>query len=210
MRNLYNMNIFLHKNDVPTHIKWSDCVAIDTETMGLNPLRDRLCVVQLTFGDGAVHLVQFDGTDYSAPVLQHILQDENIMKIFHFARFDVAVLYHYLGVQTHPVYCTKIASKLTRTYTDKHSLMALVGEILEINLSKQQQSSNWGANVLSPAQQQYAASDVAYLHALKIELDKRLDETGRWDMAKSAFGFIMTRAIMDINGFASMDIFSHS
>lgn len=210
MRTLHDMNILLHKNDLPAQVKWSDCVAIDTETMGLNPLRDRLCVVQLTFGDGDVHLVQFDNTDYSAPVLCKILHDQNIMKLFHFARFDVAVLYHYLGVQTHPVYCTKIASKLTRTYTDKHGLMALVEEILGVSLSKQQQSSNWGANTLSNAQKKYAATDVVYLHALKIELDKRLDEAGRWDMAKSAFGFIMTRAIMDINGFANMDIFAHS
>ncbi len=210
VRTLYSMQILLHNNDLPAHIKVSDSVAMDTETMGLNPLRDRLCVVQLTFGDGVVHLVQFDGTDYTAPRLRKILIDEQIMKIFHFARFDVAVLFHYLGVQTHPVYCTKIASKLTRTYTDKHSLMALVTEILNVNLSKQQQSSNWGASELSEAQQQYAASDVIHLHTLKIELDKRLDATGRWDLAKSAFGFIMPRAIMDIRGFQDMDIFSHS
>ena len=210
MRTLYSMKILLHKNDLPADVKVLESVAVDTETMGLNPLRDRLCVVQLTFGDGDVHLVQFDGADYSAPVLRRILADERIMKIFHFARFDVAVLFYYLGVTTYPVYCTKIASKLTRTYADKHGLMALVADILQIHLSKQQQSSNWGASELSSDQQQYAASDVVYLHALKIELDKRLDAMGRWDLAKSAFGFIMTRAILDLKGFQDMDIFSHS
>lgn len=204
------MKIHLHKNDLPADITTSDSVAIDTETLGLNPLRDRLCVVQLTFGDGDIHLVQFDGTDYSAPILAEILQNNAIMKIFHYARFDVAVLWHYIGVSTHPVYCTKIASKLTRTYTDRHGLKNLVQDILGIAISKEQQSSNWAVAELSESQKHYAAADVEYLHALKIDLDKRLDTLNRWELAQSAFGFIMTRAILDINGFESMDIFSHS
>ncbi|MGB1360966.1 MAG: ribonuclease D [Alphaproteobacteria bacterium] len=205
-----DMQVKLHLNDLPADIAIGDSVAIDTETLGLNPLRDRLCLVQLTFGDGIVHLVQFDGNNYSAPNLSKILTNKKIVKIFHFARFDVAVLYHYLGVQTVSVYCTKIASKLTRTYTDRHGLKNLVAELLEINLNKQQQSSDWAAPKLSEEQKEYASNDVIYLHQLKIQLDKMLDREGRWDLAKQSFKFIMTRAILDLKGFDKMDIFSHT
>ncbi len=205
-----DMQVKLHLNDLPSDVSFGDSVAIDTETMGLYPIRDRLCLVQLTFGDGVVHLIKFDGNDYSAPNLSSLLESEDIVKIFHFARFDIAVLYHYLGVQTKSVYCTKIASKLTRTYTDKHGLKNLVNELLGINLNKQQQSSDWGACELTPEQQEYASNDVIFLHELKIILDKRLDREGRWDLAKQSFKYLMTRAILDLEGFGEMDIFSHT
>ena len=201
--------IKLHKGDLPAGLTFPNGVAIDTETMGLNPHRDRLCLVQLSSGDGTAHLVKFDGKSYEAPNLKALLADPKILKIFHFARFDVAVLEHYLGVATSPIYCTKIASKLARTYTDRHGLKDLVGEILGIELSKQQQSSDWGAAELSDSQRSYAANDVLHLHAIKARLDEMLARVGRQDLAKAAFGFLSTRAKLDLLGFEDDDIFAH-
>lgn len=201
--------IKLHKGDLPAGLTFPNGVAIDTETMGLNPHRDRLCLVQLSSGDGTAHLVKFDGKSYEAPNLKALLADPKILKIFHFARFDVAVLDHYLGVATSPIYCTKIASKLARTYTDRHGLKDLVGEILGIELSKQQQSSDWGAAELSDSQRSYAANDVLHLHAIKARLDEMLVRVGRQDLAKAAFGFLSTRAKLDLLGFEDDDIFAH-
>ena len=201
--------IKLHKGDLPAGLTFRNGVAIDTETMGLNPHRDRLCLVQLSSGDGTAHLVKFDGKSYEAPNLKALLADPKILKIFHFARFDVAVLDHYLGVATSPIYCTKIASKLARTYTDRHGLKDLVGEILGIELSKQQQSSDWGAAELSDSQRSYAANDVLHLHAIKARLDEMLARVGRQDLAKAAFGFLSTRAKLDLLGFEDDDIFAH-
>jgi ribonuclease D len=200
--------IKLHKGDLPAGLTFPNGVAIDTETMGLNPHRDRLCLVQLSGGDGTAHLVKFDGKSYDAPNLKALLTDPKTLKIFHFARFDVAVLEHYLGVVTSPIYCTKIASKLARTYTDRHGLKDLVGEILGIEISKQQQSSDWGAAELSDSQRSYAANDVLHLHALKTRLDEMLARTGRRDLAKAAFGFLPIRAKLDLLGFED-DIFAH-
>ena len=197
-----------HKGDLPAGLSFPNGIAIDTETMGLNPHRDRLCLVQLSGGDGTAHLVKFDGKSYDAPNLKALLTDPKTLKIFHFARFDVAVLEHYLGVVTNPIYCTKIASKLARTYTDRHGLKDLVGEILGIEISKQQQSSDWGAAELSDSQRAYAANDVLHLHALKARLDEMLARTGRQDLAKAAFGFLPIRAKLDLLGFED-DIFAH-
>lgn len=201
--------IKVHKGDLPSSVAFKNSVAIDTETLGLNPLRDRLCLVQLSSGDGNAHLVQFDGTDYSAPRLKALLTNSSVTKIFHFARFDIAVLKHYLGVETGPVYCTKIVSKLVRTYTDRHGLKDLVSELAGVELDKQQQSSDWGAIELSDKQKQYAASDVLHLHAVKAKLDAMLDRDGRRTFAQSAFGFLPVRAALDLAGFAEQDIFSH-
>lgn len=201
--------IKLHKGDLPDGLTFPDGVAVDSETLGLNPLRDRLCLVQLSGGDGCVHLVQFDGTDYSAPRLKALLTDRNVLKIFHFARFDVAVMQHYLGVVTSPIYCTKIASKLVRTYTDRHGLKDLVAELAGIELSKQQQSSDWAASELTQQQLSYAASDVLYLHDLKTKLDAMLVRQGRTHMAQAAFDYLPARAELDLKGFGDMDIFSH-
>lgn len=201
--------IKLHKGDLPAGLTFPNGVAIDTETMGLNPHRDRLCLVQLSSGDGTAHLVKFDGKSYDAPHLKALLADPKILKIFHFARFDIAVLEHYLGVTTSPIYCTKIASKLARTYTDRHGLKDLVGEILGIELSKQQQSSDWGAAELSDSQRSYAANDVLHLHAIKTRLDEMLARVGRQDLAHAAFGFLPTRAKLDLVGFEDDDIFAH-
>ena len=201
--------IKLHKGDLPANVTFTGSVAIDTETLGLNPHRDRLCLVQLSAGDGNAHLVQFDGTDYGAPRLKALLSDARVLKIFHFARFDVAVLQKYLGVVTAPVYCTKIASKLVRTYTDRHGLNDLSNELLGIEMNKQQQSSDWGAETLSDQQRHYAASDVLHLHALKAKLDLMLDREGRRHFAEAAFGFLPTRAALDLAGFPDDDIFSH-
>lgn len=200
--------IKLHKGDLPAGLTFPNGIAIDTETMGLNPHRDRLCLVQLSGGDGTAHLVKFDGKSFDAPNLKALLADPKTLKIFHFARFDVAVLEHYLGVVTNPIYCTKIASKLARTYTDRHGLKDLVGEILGIEISKQQQSSDWGAAELSDSQRAYAANDVLHLHALKARLDEMLARTGRQDLAKAAFGFLPIRAKLDLLGFED-DIFAH-
>lgn len=201
--------IKLHKGDLPAGLTFPNGVAIDTETLGLNPHRDRLCLVQLSGGDGTAHLVKFDGKNYDAPRLKALLTDPKVLKIFHFARFDIAVLEQYLGVATTPIYCTKIASKLSRTYTDRHGLKDLVGELLGIELSKQQQSSDWGASELSDSQKAYAANDVLHLHEVKKKLDMMLAREGRQDLADKAFGFLPTRARLDLAGFEEDDIFAH-
>ncbi|MDX2289220.1 MAG: ribonuclease D [Hyphomicrobiaceae bacterium] len=204
-----NGRIVVHEGDLPAHVKFSDAVAVDSETMGLNPLRDRLCVVQLSSGDGTAHLVKFSGRRYDAPHLKALLTDAGVLKIFHYARFDIAVLRHVLGVEVAPLYCTKIASKLARTYTDRHGLKDLCSELLGVELNKQQQSSDWGADTLSDQQKAYAASDVLHLHALKSRLDTMLVREGRAGMAAAAFSFLPTRAALDLGGFAEDDIFSH-
>lgn len=203
------MTIHLHQNDLPDGIDLGASVAIDCETMGLVPHRDRLCVVQMSGGDGDAHLVQIDQTGAPAPNLARMLADPGTLKLFHFGRFDIAVLKHRFGVLAGPVYCTKIASKLIRTYTDRHGLKNLLQELLDIDISKQQQSSDWGAPVLSEAQKEYAASDVLYLHRLKTELDARLLREGRMDLAQAAFDFLPTRAALDLAGWPEIDIFSH-
>ncbi len=203
------MNVDLHIGDLPDHISFGECVAIDTETMGLNPFRDRLCLVQLSAGDGTAHLVRFDQGAYNAPNLKRLLADPGVTKLFHFARFDVAMLKHYLGADTSPIYCTKIASKLVRTYTDRHGLRDVVKDLLGHEVSKQQQSSDWGDPNLNEAQLKYAASDVLHLHALKARLDGMLAREGRAAMAKACFDFLPVRAELDLLGWAEMDIFSH-
>jgi ribonuclease D len=203
------MAIKLYKGDLPAGLDFGAAVAVDTETLGLNPLRDKLCLVQLSSGDGNAHIVQLDRSNYTAPRLKELLVNPAIMKIFHFARFDVAVLKHYLGVETGPVYCTKIASKLTRTYTDRHGLKDLVKELLGIELNKQQQSSDWGAHVLSDAQKQYAAQDVLYLHELKTRLDQMLEREGRAQLARACFDFLPVRATLDLMGWTEDDVFAH-
>lgn len=199
----------LHKGDLPPHVAFTGSVAVDSETMGLNPHRDRLCVIQLSAGDGTAHLVQFDASDYSAPRLRALLSDPAVLKIFHYARFDVAVIEKYLGITTTPIYCTKIASKLARTYTDKHGLKDLVAELADVSLDKQQQSSDWGRADLSDQQKFYAASDVLHLHAVKARLDAMLAREGRTALAAAAFAFLPTRAALDLAGFAEDDIFAH-
>lgn len=202
--------IHLHRGDLPPGLSFPDGVAVDTETMGLNPHRDRLCLVQLSGGDGVCHLVQFPaGAPYNAPNLVALLADPTVRKLFHFARFDIATLHRHLGVMTAPVYCTKIASRLCRTYTDRHSLKELCREILGIDLSKQEQSSDWGADELSESQRLYAASDVLYLHRIAAELDRRLAREGRTAIAESCFAFLPTRAVLDLSGWAETDIFAH-
>ncbi len=201
--------IKLHRGDLPANLDLGGSIAIDTETLGLRPHRDRLCLVQLSAGDGRAHLVQFDGTSYAAPNLKALLEDPKVLKIFHFARFDVAVLAKYLDAKVAPIYCTKIASKLVRTYTDRHGLKDLTQELIGVELSKQQQSSDWAASELSDQQLAYAASDVLHLHALKARLDKKLDREGRTALAQAAFDFLPTRAALDLAGFEDMDIFSH-
>lgn len=203
------MSISLHKGDLPDDITFNGSVAIDTETMGLNPKRDRLCLVQLSAGDGTAHIVQLFEGQYDAPNLKKLLTDQNITKIFHFARFDVAVMKEYLGVECTPVYCTKIASRLCRTYTDRHGLKDICRELLSVNLDKQQQSSNWGSEELSQDQLKYAAYDVLYLHKLKEKLDAMLNVNGRTDLAQSCFDFLPTRADLDLNGWNDFDIFQH-
>jgi ribonuclease D len=203
------MAIKLYKGDLPAGLDFGASVAIDTETLGLLPRRDKLCVVQLSSGDGNAHLVQLDRTTYDAPNLKALLTDPKTTKIFHFARFDVAVLRHYLAVDTFPLYCTKLASKLTRTYTDRHGLKDLVKELLGIELNKQQQSSDWGAHVLSDAQKQYAAQDVLYLHELKTRLDQMLEREGRTALARACFDFVPTRAALDLAGWTEEDVFAH-
>ena len=201
--------IKLHKNDLPAGVVFTGSVAIDTETLGLKPHRDRLCLVQLSAGDNTAHLVQLDGKDWSAPRLKALLSDPGVLKIFHFGRFDIAMLAQHLGVGTEPVYCTKIASKLARTYTDRHGLKDLCAELLGVDLSKQQQSSDWGADKLTDQQKHYAASDVLYLHALKAKLDAMLVREGRMDAARACFRFLPERARLDLAGFEDDDIFAH-
>lgn len=208
------MTIHHHRGDLPEDFDWSgardNCVAVDSETLGLNPVRDRLCVVQLSLGDGDAHLVQLAKGEYEAPRLKALLADEGVTKIFHYARFDVAVMKAYLGVDTAPIYCTKIASKLTRTYTDRHGLKDLVRESVSVDLSKQQQSSDWGADELTDAQKAYAASDVLYLHDAKLWLDERLKREGRAELAQACFEFLPKRADLDLMGWGETDIFAHS
>lgn len=205
------MTVYLHDEDLPTDALGPGPIAIDTETMGLNPLRDRLCLVQLSDGGGDEHLVRFaPGSRYDAPVLKALLTDPARLKLFHFARFDIAALRHHLGVVTAPVYCTKIASRLVRTYTDRHGLKELVREMLGQELSKQQQSSDWGGPVLSEAQRDYAASDVRFLHRLRQEFDLRLAREGRTHLAQACFDFLPVRAELDLAGWAEADIFAHS
>ncbi|MGL4296459.1 MAG: ribonuclease D [Aestuariivirga sp.] len=203
------MAIKLYKGDLPAGLDFGSSVAIDTETLGLNPRRDKLCLVQLSSGDGNAHLVQLDRSAYDAPHLKALLTNPNVTKIFHYARFDVAALKHHLGVATAPVYCTKIASKLTRTYTDRHGLKDLIKELLGIDLNKQQQSSDWGAHVLSDAQKQYAAQDVIYLHEVKARLDQMLAREGRTGLASACFDFVPVRADLDLAGWTEEDVFAH-
>ena len=203
------MKIKLHKGDLPSGLDLGRSVAVDTETLGLNPGRDRLCLVQLSSGDGSAHLVQLARDRYDAPNLKRLLADPNVLKLYHFARFDLATLRRYLGVMSAPVYCTRTASKLARTYTDKHGLKDLVKELLDIDLSKQQQSSDWGAENLTEQQLAYAANDVAFLHRLKDALDAMLKREGRMALAEACFSFLPARADLDLAGWAEGDIFAH-
>jgi ribonuclease D len=203
------MTIHLHKNDLPKGLDFGKSIAVDSETMGLNPNRDRLCVIQLSSGDGTAHLVQFDGKDYSAPNLKKLLSNEKVEKIFHFARFDLAIIQSYLGVTCTPVYCTKTASKLCRTFTDRHGLKDLCKDLLGVELSKAQQTSDWGAAKLSSEQQAYAASDVLYLHQLKDRLEEILQREGRAELCKAVCNFLPVRAFLDLEGWNDVDIFAH-
>ncbi len=200
---------FLHKNDLPDGLDLGNIVAIDCETMGLHPHRDRLCLVQMSGGDGDAHMVQISLDQTEAPNLVTMLTNPDVLKLFHFGRFDIAVLLHRFGAVTAPVYCTKIASKLVRTYTDRHGLKNLLQEILQIDISKQQQSSDWGAETLTKAQLSYAASDVLYLHKLKSALDVMLARENRGEMAQACFDFLPHRAALDLAGWPDVDIFSH-
>jgi ribonuclease D len=205
--------IFTYNNDLPADFKISGDIAIDTEAMGLNIARDRLCVLQFSNGDGDAHLVIFDGSSYDAPNLKKILSDDKDQKIFHFARFDLAIIKKYLNIDIENVFCTKIASKLVRTYTDSHGLKDLCRELLNVNLSKQQQSSDWGSGVLSNDQQEYAARDVLYLHQLRTKLSNMLEREKRMKMAKTLFKFLPTRIELDLMGFGDehkSDIFAHN
>ena len=204
------MTITLHKGDLPADLDFGASVAVDTEAMGLRHARDRLCLVQLSSGDGTAHLVQFERGVYDAPNLTRLLTDPKVLKLFHFARFDVSIIKAYLGVRVNPIYCTKIASKLCRTYTDRHGLRNLVNELLDQDISKQQQSSDWGADQLSDAQQAYAASDVLHLHALKKKLDAMLVREERETIAQACFDFLPTRAELDLLDMGDTDIFAHS
>ncbi len=205
------MTVYLHEEDLPEDVfAPGAAIAVDTETMGLVTLRDRLCVVQLSDGGGDEHLVRFGPqSSYDAPNLRRVLADPERIKLYHFARFDLAAIRFYLGVTAGPVYCTKIASRLVRTYTDRHGLKELVRELLGEEISKQQQSSDWGARELSDAQKEYAASDVRYLHALKAELDRRLEREGRMEIAQACFDFLPWRAELDLAGWPEVDIFAH-
>ncbi|MAK60324.1 MAG: ribonuclease D [Ponticaulis sp.] len=202
--------IFLHEGDLPDGLQWGSSIAIDTETQGLSLIRDKLCVVQISSGDGSAHLVQMDRNAYDAPNLKALLADTAIEKIFHFARFDVAMIKKWLNVDCTPVFCTKIASKLVRTYTDRHGLKDVSRELVGVDMSKAQQSSDWGAEKLSDAQLAYAASDVLHLHEIRNKLQEMLDREGRAELAKSCFDFLPVRAQLDLEGWAEMDIFAHS
>jgi ribonuclease D len=203
------VSIHLHHGDLPLGLDFGRSVAIDTETMGLDPHRDRLCLAQLSAGDGVCHLVQFAAGVYDAPNLKALLADPEVLKIFHFARFDIAVMERYLGVMPRPLYCTKIASRLVRTFTDRHGLKDLCRDLLGVELSKQQQSSDWGAAELTDEQLRYAASDVLHLHALKAKLDQMLAREGRQAFAQACYEFLPTRAFLDLGGWAHEDIFAH-
>lgn len=205
------MAVHFHEEDLPADVRFADGpIAVDTEAMGLHPGRDRLCVVQLSDGKGEEHLVRFRrGSDYLAPNLKALLGDPNRLKLYHFARFDIGIMQAYLGIMAAPLYCTRTASRLVRTYTDRHGLKELVKEMLGVDLSKQQQTSDWGADTLSDAQREYAASDVRYLHALKEQLDIRLQREGRVALAQSCFDFLPARALLDLAGWPEQDIFAH-
>ena len=203
------MTLHTHMHDLPDGLDLGPEVAIDCETMGLNPIRDRLCLVQLSAGDGDAHLVQIAQGQTMAPNLVRLLADPQVLKLFHFGRFDIAAMAHAFGVVTAPVYCTKIASKLVRTYTDRHGLKYLLSELVGVDISKQQQTSDWGAPELSAAQQEYAASDVLYLHRLRAALDARLEREGRTALAQKCFEFLPTRAALDLAGWPETDIFAH-
>ena len=203
------MNITLYKGDIPNDLDFGDSVAIDTETLGLVPERDPLCLIQLSSGDGNAHLLQFDRSNYDAPNLKNFLSNNKCEKIFHFARFDVAVIKHYLKIDCEPIYCTKIASKLARTYTDKHGLKDLCKELLNVELSKTEQTSDWSIDELSEDQKKYAASDVLYLHKLKDILEEKLKKLKRKELADDCFRFISTRSYLDLNGWSEIDIFRH-
>ena len=203
------MTNYLHKGDLPEGLNLGPVVAVDSETMGLNTHRDRLCVVQLSSGNGDAHVVQLSDRDYSAPRLKALLADPAVLKIMHFARFDVAAFSKWLGVTTAPIYCTKIASRLSRTYTDRHGLKDLARDMLGVEISKQQQSSDWGAQALTQAQVDYAASDVLYLHALREKLDEMLVREGRAGLAQACFDFLPARAELDLAGWPEIDIFAH-
>jgi ribonuclease D len=205
-----NVAVYLHKGDLPASVTFSGAVAVDSETLGLSLVRDPLCLVQLSDGGAETHLVQLDRGSYDAPNLKRVLTDNAVLKLFHFARFDVAMFMRDLSVVTTPIYCTKIASKLVRTYTDKHGLKDLTKEVLGRDISKDQQSSDWGAAELSDAQLAYAASDVLHLHALKDRLDAMLAREGRAEIAQSCFNFLPTRAALDLAGWEDVDIFAHS
>ena len=203
------MTVHLHRDDLPEGLDLGPVVAVDTETMGLHPHRDRLCLVQLSSGDGTAHLVQIARGQTDAPRLARLLADAGTLKLFHFARFDLAALRNGLGVVAAPVWCTKIASKLVRTYTDRHGLKYLLSELCEIDVSKAQQSSDWGAETLTEAQRAYAAADVLHLHRLKARLEEMLIREGRLDLARACFDFLPTRAALDLAGWADADIFAH-
>lgn len=204
------MTIFFHEGDLPDDFVPAPCVAVDTEAMGLNAHRDRLCLVQLSNGDGDAHLVRLAQGAYDAPNLSALMADPNVTKIFHYARFDVGMMKAYLGVTVAPVFCTKIASRLVRTYTDRHGLKDLLRECLSVEVSKKEQSSDWGADEITEAQRDYAANDVLYLHALKQVLETRLAREGRMDLAQACFDFLPTRAALDLAGWPDIDIFAHS
>ena len=210
MGGIKSPKIHLHRGDLPDGVSFGDSVAVDSETMGLEPGRDRLCLLQLSAGDRSCHLVQFAKDDYDAPNLKRLLADPQVTKIFHFARFDLAMIQHHLNIVCQPVYCTKIASKLARTYTDRHGLKDLCRELLGNEMSKQQQSSDWGAQNLSEEQLQYAASDVLYLHELRNRLDAMLAREDRAALAQSCFSFLPSRASLDLAGWGTVDIFAHS
>jgi ribonuclease D len=204
------MTIRLHRGDIADLSGYGAVVAVDTETLGLNPLRDRLCVVQLSAGDGSADVVQIPPGETSAPNLVQLLTDPKRLKLFHFARFDLAVLCQTFGVMPQPVYCTKIASRIARTYTDKHGLKDIAKELLAVDLSKQQQSSDWGAETLSDAQVAYAAADVLHLHAIRERLNEMLEREGREELAEACFRFLPTRVKLDLGGWAEEDVFAHS
>ena len=204
------MTVFLHEGDLPDGLDLGPEVAIDSETMGLRFRRDPLCVVQLSAGDGDAHVVRMRRPDYDCPNLKRLLTDPAVLKLFHFGRFDIGMFQLHLGVETRPVYCTKIASKLARTYTDRHGLKDVVRELAGVDLSKAQQSSDWGAAALTPAQLEYAASDVLYLHAVKARLDEMLEREGRTELARKCFDFLPSRSALDLAGWDEMDIFAHT
>ncbi len=203
------MTIELYQGDIPSDLEFGDAVAVDTETQGLHPERDRLCLMQLSSGDDAAHLVQFAADGYAAPNLKKLLRDETVTKIFHYARFDLAIIQRYLDVDCRPVYCTRVASRLARTYTDKHGLKDICAELLDVEISKQQQQTDWAAEDLTPAQLEYAAADVLYLHRLKDVLNRRLQRENRVETAQACFDFLPYRAAMDLDGWSALDIFAH-